>query len=211
MIKTLAPLALALSCLASQRHRCHGTKRPSQRRQGACAQRQAARRHQLRQYRAGAKGPRRRRAARRVGGARARAGQAARRSDRIRHLRRRRQGVRRAQGRSLGRRLPGHRSRSLGRDRVHRPVCRDRGRLSGPVELAAADQRGRRPRRRARRGGARQRLRPLPHARAQARPAGAGAERTAGARHVPEEIGSRPRPASSSRSSCSPRIIRTRA
>ena len=55
-----------------------------------------------------------------------------------------------------------------------------------PVEFAAADDRGRRPRRRARRRRSRERLRPLPYARAQARPAGARVERTAGARHVPQ-------------------------
>jgi len=129
--------------------------------------------------------------------------QAARRSDRIRHLRRRRQGVRRTQGRSLGRCLPGHRSRSLG-DRIHRPYVVIEGAYLVPaisplqtnedvdrdgVRVAVA------------RGSAYDLYLTRAFKRAQLVRESSGRRRST----CFEKIGSRRRPASNSRSSCSPK------
>jgi hypothetical protein len=77
--------------------------------------------------------------------------------------------------------------------RLHRALRDHRRRLPRAQCLAAAAQRGRRPRRHARRGRPRQRLRPVPHARDQGRHAGARADLARGDRHVPRAAARRGR------------------
>ena len=207
MKKTLASFALALSCLASPVTGVMAQNVPPN------VVKELAPNGKLRaainfgNIVLAQKDPRRR-AARRLGGPRARTGQAARRADRIRHLRRRRQGVRRAQGGSLGHRLPGHRSGARAKaSNSPAPYVVIEGAYSCRG-LAAEDERGRRPRRRAHRGRPRQRLRPVPHARDQDAPIGARADRPAALEmFLPRTARCRGRREAAARR-CSPRTIR---
>ena len=71
------------------------------------------------------------------------------------------------------------------RHRLHRALRADRGLLPGARRLAAGEQRRGRPRRPAHHGRRGQRLRPVPHARAEAGRDRARADVAGGGRHVP--------------------------
>ena len=133
------PCRRVCACGATRR-RTSACRRP----QGAGADRQAARRDQLRQRRAGAEGPRRR-AARRLGRSVARAGEAPRRAARVRHLRGGRQGVRGREGEHDRRAVRRDRAGARRRGRIHAALRADRGHLPGAEGLARARAGRRRP------------------------------------------------------------------
>ena len=119
---------------------CGATRRRTSacgRAQGARADRQAARRDQLRQQRAGAEGPRRR-AARRLRRSVPRAGEAPRRAARIRDLHGGRKGVRSGEREQDRRAVRRDRAGARRRDRIHAALRADRRRVSGPEGLAGA-------------------------------------------------------------------------